>query len=103
MTSYTPIAGVMRMERVAVIAHRGASRQAPENTLPAFQAAAQSGVDMVELDYLQSADQVPVAFHDEDLDRLTDAQTRWGGEKISLASKTLSELKTLDAGSWFGP
>ncbi|HVU86328.1 MAG TPA: glycerophosphodiester phosphodiesterase family protein [Pirellulales bacterium] len=103
MTSYTPIAGVMRMERVAVVAHRGASRVAPENTLPAFQVAVQWGVDMVEFDYLHTADQVPVAFHDEDLDRLTDARARWGGEKIPLATKTLAELKTLDAGSWLGP
>jgi glycerophosphoryl diester phosphodiesterase len=103
MTTYTQIAGVMRMERVAVVAHRGASRVAPENTLPAFQAAVQLGVDMVELDYLHTADRIPVAFHDEDLDRLTDARARFGGEKIPLATKTLAELKTLDAGSWFGP
>ncbi len=103
MTTYTPIAGVMRMERVAVVAHRGASRVAPENTLPAFEAAVKLGVDMVELDYLHTADGVPVAFHDEDLDRLTDARARWGGEKIPLATKTLAELKTLDAGRWFGP
>src|SRR5262249_48343893 len=44
-----------------------------------------------------------VAFHDEELDRLTDARARFGGQKIPLATKTLAELKTLDAGSWFGP
>ncbi len=83
--------------------HRGASRVAPENTLPAFEAAVRLGVNMVELDYLHTADGVPVAFHDEELDRLTDARPRWGGEKIPLASKTLTELETLDAGSWFSP
>ncbi|HEY4313230.1 MAG TPA: glycerophosphodiester phosphodiesterase family protein [Pirellulales bacterium] len=103
MTIVTPIAGVMRMSRVAVVAHRGASRVAPENTLPAFEAAVRLGVDMVELDYLHTADGVPVAFHDEELDRLTNARTFWGGEKIPLATKTLAELKMLDAGSWFAP
>jgi glycerophosphoryl diester phosphodiesterase len=103
MTTFTPIAGVMRMGRVAVVAHRGASRVAPENTLPAFAAALRLGVDMVELDYLHTADGVPVSFHDEELDRLTDARARWGGEKIPIRSKTLAELETLDAGSWFGP
>jgi glycerophosphoryl diester phosphodiesterase len=103
MTTYTEIAGVVRMHRVAVIAHRGASRAAPENTLPAFQAAVKLGVNMVEFDYLHSADGVPMAFHDEDLDRLTNAQALWGGDNIPLASKTLAELKSLDAGSWFGP
>ncbi len=103
MTTYTEIAGVVRMQRVAVIAHRGNSRVAPENTLPAFASAVQLGVNMVELDYLHSADGVPVAFHDETLDRLTNARAVWGGEKIPLASKTLAELKTLDAGSWFSP
>ena len=78
-------------------------RVAPENTLPAFEAAVRLGVNMVELDYLHTADGVPVAFHDEELDRLTDARARWGGEKIPLASKTLTELETLDAGSWFSP
>lgn len=102
MTTLTEIAGVMRMERVAVIAHRGDSRVAPENTLPAFEAAVRLGVNLVELDYLHTADGVPVAFHDETLDRLTDARALWGGEKIPLASKSLAELKTLDAGRWFG-
>ena len=62
------------------------------------------GVDMVELDYLHTADGVPVAFHDEELDRLTDARGGCGAARRSrYASKTLAELETLDAGSWFGP
>jgi glycerophosphoryl diester phosphodiesterase len=103
MTTLTPFAGLLRMNRVLVVAHRGASRVAPENTLPAFQAALQVGVDLVEFDYLHSADGVPVAFHDEDLDRLTDARALWGEAKIPLATKSLAELKRLDAGGWFGP
>jgi glycerophosphoryl diester phosphodiesterase len=95
-------AALVRAPRVLVIAHRGDSRMAPENTLPAFASAMSLGVDLVELDYLHSADGVPVVFHDDELDRLTDAPSRWG-RKIALASRSLAELKQLDAGRWFGP
>ena len=54
-----------------VIAHRGASRDERENTLPAFERAIVLGADYVELDVQLSADGVPVVFHDLDLDRLT--------------------------------
>jgi len=89
--------------RVLVIAHRGNSRQAPENTLPSFVSAAQLGVDFVELDYRHTADDVPLVFHDEHLDRATDARRHWPEPRISLAGKTLAELRPLDAGSWFSP
>jgi glycerophosphoryl diester phosphodiesterase len=94
---------LVQSDRVLIIAHRGDSRVAPENTLPAFASALRLGVDFVELDYWHSADGVPVVFHDEFLDRRTDALARWGGERIRLSSKTLDELRELDAGSWFGP
>jgi glycerophosphoryl diester phosphodiesterase len=86
---------------VLVIAHRGDSKVAPENTLPAFVSAVRAGADLVELDYLHSADGMPVVFHDDDLDRTSDACKLWGGTKIKLASKTLAELEKLDAGTWF--
>jgi glycerophosphoryl diester phosphodiesterase len=86
---------------VLVIAHRGDSKAAPENTLPAFASAVAAGSDLIELDYLHSADGVPVVFHDGELDRTSNACAVWGGEKIRLDSKTLAELKQLDAGSWF--
>ncbi|HEY5314647.1 MAG TPA: glycerophosphodiester phosphodiesterase [Pirellulales bacterium] len=89
--------------RVLVIAHRGDSRNAPENTLPAFESAAALGADFVELDYLASADGVSVVFHDEFLDRTTDACSRWADRQIPLASKTFAQLRELDAGSWFAP
>jgi glycerophosphoryl diester phosphodiesterase len=85
-----------------LLAHRGDSRVAPENTLPAFESALKLGVDLVELDYHQSADGVPVVFHDEDLDRCTDACALWGGQKIALATRTWSDLRQLDAGRWYG-
>lgn len=85
-----------------VLAHRGDSRAAPENTLPAFLSALKLGVDLVELDYHHSADGVPVVFHDEELDRATDARRRWGGKNILLANCDWSDLRQLDAGRWFG-
>lgn len=86
---------------VLVIAHRGDSRVAPENTLPAFASAVKAGADLVELDYLHSADGIPVVMHDSELDRTTNACQVFGGTKIPLARKTLAELGQLDAGSWF--
>jgi glycerophosphoryl diester phosphodiesterase len=88
--------------RPLVLAHRGDSRAAPENTLPAFLSALELGVDLVELDYLHSADGVPVVFHDAELDRCSDACALWGGERILLASRTWSDLCRLDAGRWYG-
>ncbi len=92
---------IMNRERPLVIAHRGYSMAAPENTLPAFELALLAAADLVELDYFHSADGVPVVFHDDTLDRTTDAVGRWGDGKIPLRSRTLEELRELDAGSWF--
>jgi len=99
----TLAAGKVLSKRVLVIAHRGDSKVAPENTLPAFSSAVKAKADLVELDYHHSAEGVPVVFHDRDLDKRTNAVALWGGEKIPLSGKTLQELRTLDAGSWFGP
>lgn len=82
------------MHRPFLWAHRGASAVAPENTLSAFAAAVASGADGVELDIHLSHDGVPVVIHDETLDRTTDGCG-------AVADKPLSQLRTLDAGSWF--
>lgn len=86
---------------VLIIAHRGDSKVAPENTLPAFASAVKAGADLVELDYYHSADGVPVVFHDKDLDRTTDARKLWHAKEIKIESKHLADLRRLDAGSWF--
>lgn len=78
-----------------IVAHRGASRVAPENTLAAIARAADLGARAVELDVALSADGLPVILHDETLDRTTDGHG-------SVARKPLAELKLLDAGAWFG-
>jgi glycerophosphoryl diester phosphodiesterase len=100
---------IVAASRLLAIAHRGASHIAPENTLPAFQAAldlnvnqdTDPSVDLIELDYQESAEAVPVVFHDENLDRTTDACRQWKQTKIPLAAKSLVDLRTLDAGTWF--
>lgn len=88
---------------ILIIAHRGDSKVAPENTLPAFASAVKAEADLVELDYYHSADGVPVVIHDADLDRTTNAVALWGGTKLKHSSKSVAELKRLDAGSWFSP
>jgi glycerophosphoryl diester phosphodiesterase len=75
-------------------AHRGARAIAPENTLPAFQAALDLGVDGIELDVQRSRDGVLVVMHDFTVDRTTNGCGR-------VVDLTLAELKELDAGESF--
>ena len=98
-----------------VIAHRGASAYAPENTVPAFRLAAEQGATFVEFDLRLSRDGHIVCLHDDSLERTTDVEEvfpdrfRTTGEGARarrswlLEDFTLAELKRLDAGSWFGP
>lgn len=79
-----------------VIAHRGASGRAPENTLASFEQAIAIGVDGIELDVHLTRDGQLVIIHDQNLARTTDGQGL-------VHEHTLAELKALDAGSWFGP
>ncbi len=79
---------------VDVIAHRGLRRSAPENTVAAFEAAAQLGVDGVEFDVQLTGDGVPVVLHDERVDRTTDGSGR-------VDALTAADLARLDAGGWF--
>lgn len=86
---------------VLIIAHRGNSSVAPENTLPAFRSAVEVGSDLVELDYYHSADGRPVVFHDKTLDRTTNAVARWNQRGVTIDSVPWKKLAELDAGSWF--
>ena len=81
-------------DQVYNCAHRGASGHAPENTLAALKLAIALGADMAEIDVQQTADGQLVLFHDETLERTS---TGTG----PLADRTLTELRALDAGSWF--
>lgn len=78
----------------AVVAHRGASASAPENTLAAIRAALAEGTNGIELDVHFTRDAQPVVFHDATVDRCTDGSG-------NIADLTLAEVQTLDAGSWF--
>jgi len=77
-----------------IIAHRGASGAAPENTLPAFDLAVRQGADAIELDVRLTADGVPVVLHDATLDRTT-------GGHGQMRALSLAELREVDAGARF--
>jgi glycerophosphoryl diester phosphodiesterase len=97
----TPAQKLIASPGVLVIAHRGNSSVAPENTIPAFESAIDAKSDLVELDYHHAADGVPVVLHDEILDRTTDAEQLFGKPKLIVGDFASSELGKLDVGSWF--
>jgi glycerophosphoryl diester phosphodiesterase len=78
-----------------VIAHRGASGTRPENTLAAFRRAEELGAHMVELDVQLTRDGEVVVMHDWTLARTTNGRGR-------VSSRTIEEIRRLDAGTWFG-
>ncbi|MDH7569578.1 MAG: glycerophosphodiester phosphodiesterase family protein, partial [Armatimonadota bacterium] len=82
--------------RPVIVAHRGASGAAPENTLAAFRRALELGVPMLELDVHRSADGTIVVLHDATVDRTTDGSG-------AVAQMTLNEIRRLDAGVKKGP
>jgi len=96
-------AALCETARPLVIAHRGFSAVAPENTLPAFELALAAGADLVELDVHQTADGTWVVIHDATLDRTTDAVSRWSRRKVKVRDVAWEELQSLDAGFWFHP
>ncbi|MEV7957545.1 glycerophosphodiester phosphodiesterase family protein [Streptomyces sp. NPDC088141] len=87
-----------------VVAHRGASAYAPENTLAAVDKADALGFDWVENDVQFTKDGVLVVVHDTDLKRTTDVEEVFP-DRAPWAVKdfTAAEIARLDAGSWFGP
>lgn len=79
-----------------VVAHRGNSWVAPQNTLAALESAARAGADAIELDVQLTSDGHVVVIHDETLDATTTG-SGW------LKDTTLAEVRAVDAGSWFSP
>ncbi len=79
-----------------IIAHRGASAYAPENTMAAFVKAAQLGIKWVEFDVVLAKCGMPIIFHDETLDRTSNAIG-------AIDAYPYEYLQTLDAGKWFHP
>lgn len=98
-----PALTLLNSPRPVVIAHRGYSSMAPENTLPAFGRALAAGADLIELDYHHSRDGQLIVIHDDTLDRTTDAVQRWGGHDLRVSDRTLEELRGLKAGIGFEP
>ena len=82
------------LPRPLLMAHRGASRHAPENTLPAFTLALAQGAQVLELDVQLSADGQAVILHDASLARTTDSDA-------AVANLTYAEIARLDAGARF--
>lgn len=77
-----------------VVAHRGASQDAPENTASAIRLAAEQGARWAEVDVTISADGIAVIHHDAELERCSDGQGL-------VILNTLAQLKELDVGRWF--
>jgi glycerophosphoryl diester phosphodiesterase len=76
-----------------ITAHRGASYDAPENTIAAFELAWKQGADAIEGDFYLSADNKIVCIHDKDTERTA-------GTKLLVESTSLQDLRTLEYGSW---
>jgi glycerophosphoryl diester phosphodiesterase len=102
VAAFAALAGAYLLQRldvredVAVTAHRGASLQAPENTMAAFRAAHAAGASFVELDVQRTRDGAIVVFHDGDL-------LRMGGDPRKVKDLTLAEIRAIDIGARRGP
>jgi len=81
---------------IQLVAHRGYSAAAPENTVAALRAALEAGIEAVEFDVQTAACGTPVLIHDPMLGRTTNGVG-------PVRRRPLAQLKALDAGSWFGP
>jgi glycerophosphoryl diester phosphodiesterase len=96
------IAGELSIPYPAVVAHRGASYDAPEETRAAYLLARNIRADYLEMDLQRSRDGVLLAFHDDTLERTTNvAEIFPGREKQTIDKFSWFELQRLDAGSWF--
>lgn len=78
-----------------IVAHRGASHDAPENTLAAFELAWEQNADAIEGDFYVTKDQRIVCIHDDTTERVAPRQ-----KKLTVAKSTLKQLQQLDVGSW---
>ncbi len=92
--------------RPLIIAHRGDSAHAPENTLEAAELGFEAGADVWELDVHLTRDGVPVVIHDESLTRTTNVARRFANDArratgYRICDFDLDEIRVLDAGSWF--
>lgn len=92
----TPKTQLELLNVAEIVAHRGASFDAPENTIKAIELAIEQGADAVEVDVRESRENIPILFHDTTTSRTTNDQI-----SRVIANMTLDQIKELDAGSWF--
>lgn len=90
------VEGLHAEGQVQIIAHRGASGAAPENTLAAFERAIDDGADWIELDVQETADGIVMVQHDSDF-------MKSAGLALRVWQATATDLATVDIGSWYGP
>jgi glycerophosphoryl diester phosphodiesterase len=83
-------------DHTMVIAHRGASADAPENTMAAMELAIEQGADWVEIDVQETRDGEVVVIHDSDLKKI-------GGSGLRVYESSLLDLQSVDIGSWKDP
>ncbi len=81
---------------VSIIAHRGASNEAPENTMAAIQQAIKDEADWVEIDVQETVDDHVIVFHDSDFMKLAK-------NPLKIWDATLADVEAIDIGSWFDP
>lgn len=96
LLTVTVMAAFAAPPKVEIIAHRGESADAPENTLAAFRLAWERDADAIELDVHLTKDGQPVAIHDSDLKRIA-------GDLRKIAELSFDELRRIDVGSWKDP
>ena len=84
----------MNYQGIILAAHRGDRKTCPENTMPAFEAALNAGMDMIETDIRMTKDGELVVFHDEEVSRTT-------GAKGWVKDMTLAEMRELDPSNGF--
>lgn len=93
---YLWVSSLQKEDHAMIIAHRGSSMDAPENTLAAIQLAVDAGADWVEIDVQETADGQVVVFHDSDYKRVA-------GKKLNVWDAQSTELPGIEIGSWFAP
>ena len=90
-----------RKQGFKIIAHRGASKEAPENTLAAIELGIRQGADGVEFDVYKTGDGWLALMHDKDVLRTTNFKDVFtDGRSAKVSELSLAELRSLDAGSW---
>jgi len=89
----TPLVSYPLRDRPLIVAHRGSSGTAPENTLAAFRKGVEAGADMIEIDVQRTGDDEVIVFHDNVLGRTTNGSGR-------VDEQSLADIRNLDAGAW---